>query len=146
MSVVVRTAARTAAPVLAVAGIYLAAWGYSPGGGFPAGAVILGVVLLLYAGFGRARVAHLVRQTRVEVLELAGAAVIVAIATLGLILKGAVSSNFLPLARNPETILSGGVLQAFSGGELIEVSTGLIIAIFALLEMRHDWAPDEEEQ
>ena len=33
------------------------AWGYSPGGGFPAGAVILGVVLLLYAGFGRRRIA-----------------------------------------------------------------------------------------
>ena len=43
----------TAAPVLAIAGLYLAAWGYSPGGGFPAGAVMLGVVLLLYAGFGR---------------------------------------------------------------------------------------------
>ncbi|HEY7966610.1 MAG TPA: MnhB domain-containing protein [Solirubrobacteraceae bacterium] len=146
MSVVVRTAVRTAAPVLAIAGIYLAAWGYSPGGGFPAGAVILGVVLLLYAGFGRARIAHLVRQTRVEALELLGAAAIVAIAVLGLILKGAVSANFLPLARNPETILSGGVLQAFSAGELIEVSTGLIIVVFALLEMRHDWASDEAEQ
>ncbi len=52
-----------------------------------------------------------------------------AIALLGLILRGAVSANFLPLARNPETILSGGVLQAFSGSELIEVSTGLIIAV-----------------
>jgi multicomponent Na+:H+ antiporter subunit B len=146
MTVVVRTAARTAAPVLAIAGIYLAAWGYSPGGGFPAGAVILGVVLLLYAGFGRRRIAHLVRQTSVELLELAGAAAVVAIALLGLILRGAVSANFLPLARKPETILSGGILQAFSGSELIEVSTGLIIAVFALLDMRHDWAEDEDEQ
>jgi multicomponent Na+:H+ antiporter subunit B len=146
MSVVVRTAARTAAPVLAICGIYLAAWGYSPGGGFPAGAVILGVVLLLYAGFGRHRVAHLVSQRRVETVELAGAAAIVAITLLGLILKGAVSANFLPLAHNPQTILSGGILQAFSGSELIEVSTGLIIAVFALLDMRHDWAPDEDEQ
>ena len=146
MTVVVRTAARVAAPVLAIAGVYLAAWGYSPGGGFPAGAVILGVVLLLYAGFGRTRVEHLVRQTRVELFELAGAAAVVAIAVLGLILRGAVSANFLPLARNPETILSGGVLQAFSGSELVEVSTGLIIAVFALLDMRHDWASDEDEQ
>jgi multicomponent Na+:H+ antiporter subunit B len=145
MTVVVRTSARVAAPVLAIAGVYLAAWGYSPGGGFPAGAVILGVVVLLYAGFGRARVAQLVRQTRVELVELAGAAAVVAIAVLGLILKGAVSANFLPLARDPQTILSGGVLQAFSGSELIEVSTGLIIAVFALLDMRHDWASDEDE-
>jgi multicomponent Na+:H+ antiporter subunit B len=146
MTVVVRTAARTAAPVLAIAGFYLAAWGYSPGGGFPAGAVILGVVLLLYAGFGRARVEHLVRQTRVEAVELGGAGAIVAISLLGLILRGAASANFLPLARDPETILSGGVLQAFSAGELVEVATGLIIAVFALLGMRHDWAPDEDEQ
>jgi len=113
MSVVVRTAARTAAPVLAVAGIYLAAWGFTPGGGFPAGAVLLGVALMLYAGFGRRRVEHLVGQTRVETLELAGAAAIVVIALLGLILAGSVSANFLPLARDPQTILSGGVLQAF---------------------------------
>ena len=146
MTVVVRTAARVAAPVLAIAGVYLAAWGYSPGGGFPAGAVILGVVLLLYAGFGRTRIERLVRQTRVEVIELAGAAAVVAIAVFGLILKGAVSANFLPLAKDPETILSGGVLQAFSGSELIEVSTGLIITVFALLDMRHDWASDEDEQ
>jgi multicomponent Na+:H+ antiporter subunit B len=146
MTVVVRTAARIAAPILALIGTYLVAWGYSPGGGFPAGAVLLGVVLLLYAGFGPARVEPLVRQTRVEALELAGAAAVVAIALLGLILRGAVSANFLPLARNPETILSGGVLQAFSGSELIEVSTGLIIAVFALLNIRHDWASDEDGQ
>ena len=60
MSVVTRTAARTAAPVLAVAGVYLAAEGYSPGGGFPAGAVILGVILLLWAGFGRERLGRAV--------------------------------------------------------------------------------------
>ena len=56
MTVVARTAIRMALPVLAVAGLYLAAWGYSPGGGFPGGAVLLGVLLLVYAGFGRRRV------------------------------------------------------------------------------------------
>jgi multicomponent Na+:H+ antiporter subunit B len=144
MTVVVRTAARVAAPVLAIMGTYVVAWGYSPGGGFPAGAVMLGVALLLYAGFGPARVEPFVRQSRVELVEVVGAAVVVAIAILGLVLRGAVFANFLPLARNPQTILSGGIVQAFSGSELIEVSTGLILTVFALLGMRHDWAPDEE--
>jgi multicomponent Na+:H+ antiporter subunit B len=145
MTVIVRTAGRTVAPVLAIAGLYLAAWGYSPGGGFPAGAVITGVILLLYACLGRRRLGEAVSQSRLELIELAGAATIIAIEILGLILKGSISSNFLPLARNPQTILSGGILQAFSGSELIEVSTGLTLVIFALLGMRHDWAPDEDE-
>ncbi len=144
MTVVVRTATRLVAPGLAVAGCYLAAWGYSPGGGFPAGVVLAGVVLLLYAGFGHRRVEPLVRAGRVEVAELVGALGIVAVEVLGLVFKGSVSANFLPLARDPQTIFSGGVLQAFSGGELIEVATSLTLVIFAVLAMRHDWAPDED--
>jgi multicomponent Na+:H+ antiporter subunit B len=34
-------------------------------------------------------------------------------------------------------------VQLFSGGELVEVGTGLIIAVFALLAMSHDWARDK---
>jgi multicomponent Na+:H+ antiporter subunit B len=146
MSVVTRTAARMAAPVLAVAGVYLAAEGYSPGGGFPAGAVILGVILLLWAGFGHQRLGRAVRAEPLEALELAGALAIVAIEVLGLVFKGSVSANWLPLAKSPTTILSGGVLQAFSGSELVEVSTGLTLAVFSLLAMRHDWSPDEDDE
>lgn len=145
MTVVTRTAARTAAPVLAIAGVYLAAEGYSPGGGFPAGAVLLGVILLLWAGFGRERLGRAVRAQSLESLELAGAAAIIAIEVLGLAIKGSVSANWLPLAGSPTTILSGGVLQAFSGSELVEVSTGLTLAVFSLIAMRHDWTPDEED-
>jgi multicomponent Na+:H+ antiporter subunit B len=146
MSVVTRTAARTAAPVLAVAGVYLAAEGYAPGGGFPAGAVILGVILLLWAGFGRERLGRAAHPEPLEALELAGALAIIAIEILGLVLKGSVSANWLALAKSPTTILSGGVLQAFSGSELIEVSTGLTLAVFSLLAMRHDWSPDEDDE
>jgi multicomponent Na+:H+ antiporter subunit B len=37
------------------------------------------------------------------------------------------------------------VLQAFSGSELIEVASGLTLAVFGLLGMRHDWASDEDD-
>ena len=33
----------------------------------------------------------------------------------------------------------------FSVAELVEVATGLTIAIFGLLGMQHDWTPDEDE-
>jgi multicomponent Na+:H+ antiporter subunit B len=142
MTVVVRTAIRIALPLLAVAGLYLVAWGYSPGGGFPGGAVLLGVLLLAYAGFGHRRIARIVRPALLEAIEMSGAAAIIATEVLGLVLQGSVSANWLPLAA-PQTILSGGVAQLFSASELIEVGTGLAIAVFALIGMGHDWAPDE---
>jgi multicomponent Na+:H+ antiporter subunit B len=142
MTVVVRTAIRIALPILAVAGFYLVAWGYTPGGGFPAGAVLLGVLLLAYAGFGHRQVAKVVRPGLLEAVEMAGAAAIIATEVLGLILRGSVSANWLPLAE-PQTPLSGGIAQLFSASELIEVGTGLAIAVFALIGMGHDWAPEE---
>jgi multicomponent Na+:H+ antiporter subunit B len=142
MTVVVRTAIRIALPVLAVAGLYLVAWGYSPGGGFPGGAVLLGVLLLAYAGFGRRRISRIVRPSLLEAIELAGAGAIIMTELLGLLLRGSFSANWLPLAA-PATILSGGIAQLFSGSELIEVGTGLAIAVFALIGMGHDWTSDE---
>jgi multicomponent Na+:H+ antiporter subunit B len=140
MTVIVRIAARAAAVILAVAGVYLAAWGYAPGGGFPGGAVLAGVAVLLYAALGYRAVSRVVRPRLLESLELAGAGLIIVSGLLGLLRRGSFTANWLPLAQQ-ETIRSGGTLQVFSGGELIEVGTGLTIAIFALLGMRHEWAP-----
>src|SRR5579859_8188775 len=142
MTVVVRTAIRLTLPILAVAGLYLVAWGYSPGGGFPGGAVILGVLLLVYAAYGRRRISKVIRPGLIETLELAGAGLIIMTEFLGLVVKGSFSANWLPLAQEL-TPLSGGIAQLFSGSELIEVGTGLAIAVFALLGMTHDWARDD---
>jgi multicomponent Na+:H+ antiporter subunit B len=143
MTVVVRTAIRIALPILAVAGLYLVAWGYSPGGGFPGGAVMVGVLLLAYAGFGRRRISRVVQPDLLEAVEIAGAVAIIVTELLGLLLRGSFSANWLPLAA-PQTILSGGVAQLFSASELVEVGTGLAIVVFALIGMGHDWTPDEQ--
>jgi multicomponent Na+:H+ antiporter subunit B len=142
MTVVTRTAIRVALPILAVAGLYLVVWGYSPGGGFPGGAVLLGVLLLAYAGYGRRKISKVIRPGLIETIELAGAAAIIMTELLGLLLKGSFSANWLPLAAR-QTPLSGGIAQLFSGSELIEVGTGLAIAVFALLGLSHDWARDK---
>lgn len=142
MSVIVRLASRVSSPILVVAGVYLVAWGYSPGGGFPGGAVMTGVVLLAYAAFGYRRVARLIRPVVIETVELAGALLIIGCEALGLVLKNSFSANWIPLAE-PRTIPSGGILQLFSGGEFLEVATGLVLVIFAILGMEHDWTPDE---
>jgi multicomponent Na+:H+ antiporter subunit B len=144
MTVVVRVAARVAAPILAVASVYLAAWGYTPGGGFPAGAAVTGVVLLLYTALGHRAVRAVVRPGVLEPIELAGAAAIIGLGLVGLIREQSFLDNWLHLAQQ-QTIRAGGTLQIFSGAELVEVATGLTIAIFALLGMRHEWTPDEAD-
>jgi multicomponent Na+:H+ antiporter subunit B len=144
MSVVVRVAARVVAVVLPVAAVYLAAWGYTPGGGFPAGAALVGVMLLLYAALGRRAIEKSVRPRVLEPIELVGAAAIIAVGVVGIVRKGSMFANWLPLAEQ-QTIRAGGTLQLFSGAELVEVATGLAIAIFALLGMEHDWAPDTDD-
>ena len=102
------------------------------------------MAVLLYAALGYRRVRRVVRPSVLEPLELAGAAAIVVVLLIGLLRKGSFGANWIPLAP-PGTIRSGGILQPFSGAELIEVGTGLTIAIFSLLGMRHDWTPDEDE-
>jgi multicomponent Na+:H+ antiporter subunit B len=144
MSVVVRVAARPAAVLLAVAGVYLAAWGYTPGGGFPAGAALSGIAVLFYAALGHRAVSRVIRPSVLEPVEMVGAAAIVAVGLLGLLLQGSMFANWLPLAPQ-QTIRAGGTQQLYSAAELIEVATGLTIAIFALLGMGHSWTPDEDE-
>jgi multicomponent Na+:H+ antiporter subunit B len=145
MTVVVRVGVRVVAPVLAVAGLYLVAWGFSPGGGFPGGAVVVGVVLLAYTAYGYRKVQPVVRPDALEVAELVGAVAIVVTLLLGLVLRGSFSANFLPLGQ-VASIRSGGIVQVFSSSELVEVATGLTLAIFALLGMTRDWTEDEEEE
>jgi multicomponent Na+:H+ antiporter subunit B len=144
MTVVVRVGARAAAVILAVAGVYLAAWGYTPGGGFPAGVVLAGCVILLYTALGHRAVRAAVRPSTLELAEMAGAAAIVAVGLVGMWLTGSFLDNWLPLAPQ-QTIRSGGTLQLISAAELVEVATGITIAVFALLGMGHDWTPDEDE-
>ncbi len=145
MTVVVRGGIRTVAPVLAVAGIYLAAWGYSPGGGFPAGGVITGIILLAYVAYGYRAVSRIVRRNLLENLEMLGAAAIIGVELSGLVLKGSFSANTLPLGQ-VQSIRSGGILQAFSGSELVEVATGLTLVIFAFLSMGSDWAEEDRDK
>lgn len=140
MTVVVRAGVRTIAPLLTMAGAYLVAWGYTPGGGFPGGAVALGVVLLVYVSLGYRRVEPWLRPGVIEPIELAGALVIVLLGVLGLVFSASFSANFLPLGP-VATIRSGGVMQAFSVAELVEVATGLVLAVFGLLGVGHDWEP-----
>jgi multicomponent Na+:H+ antiporter subunit B len=144
MTIVVRGAALAVLPVVAVAGVEIAVLGFTPGGGFPAGAVLTGVTLLAYVAFGYGAVRRVVNPPVLEVGELAGAFLIVALGVAGLVAKGHFFANSLPLAGTG-TIFGGGLLQAFSISELVEVSTGLAIVIFSILAMENEWAGQDDE-
>ena len=143
MTIVVRTGARVVLPVLAVAGAFLYTSAYAPGGGFPAGAVLSGVVLLAYAAFGYRAVRRVVRPSLLESVELAGAGAIIVVGVLGLVLEGSFLANWVPLGV-PETIHAGGILQLFSFSEVLEVGTGLLIVVFSLLAMEREWTEEDE--
>jgi multicomponent Na+:H+ antiporter subunit B len=144
MTVVIRTAARPAALVLAVAGVYLAAWGYTPGGGFPSGVIVTGLAILLYAALGHRAVARVVRPTVLEPAEMLAGLAIAGLGIGGLVRHRSLFANWLPLAEQ-QTIFAGGNQQVYSALELVEVAVSITIAVFALLGMGHDWAPDDAE-
>jgi multicomponent Na+:H+ antiporter subunit B len=103
---------------------------------------VLGVVLLVYAGFGYRRIARVVNPGSFEIVEMVGAIAIIAIEALGLVLRGSFSANWIDLAPE-QTLRSGGVLQAFSVSEFVEVGTGLVIVVFSLIGIRRDWVANE---
>ena len=144
MTVVVRTAARALLLVLTVAGAYLLALAFTPGGGFPAGGVLAGVVLLAYVAYGYGAVRNVVRPALLEALELAGAAAVIAIGVLGLVLEGSVSANWLPIGVE-KTFFGGGILPAFSASEFVEVATGVLIVVFSLVAMEREWTEEDRE-
>jgi multicomponent Na+:H+ antiporter subunit B len=98
----------------------------------------------VYAAYGYRAVGSVVSPAPLETAELAGAAAIIAIEVLGLVLKGSFSANWLPLGT-PQTIRAGGILQAFSGSELLEVGTGLLLVVFSLLAMEREWTQEDED-
>ena len=142
MTVVIRTGARTVLPLLSVAGAFLLFSPWAPGGGFPAGGVLTGVVVLTYAAFGYRAVRKVVRPDPLEAVEMVGAGAIILLGALGLVLKGSFFANWLPLGV-PKTIHAGGTLQFLSMSELLEVGSGLLIVVFSLLAMEREWTEED---
>lgn len=141
MGDVVRVATRVLLPILFVAGVLIYAWGYSPGGGFPAGTVVAGVALLVYASHGLNGLRRFGSTSLLETIEIVASSAVLMLAAAGLIFAGSVTANVLPLGR-VHTIVGGGNIQLLSGIELVEVAAGLLLVILAILGMHHDWTDE----
>lgn len=144
MTVVVRVATKILLPLLAMIALLVVAWGYAPGGGFPAAVALAGVALLVYASRGLGALGPFHNTDVLEAVEVVAALALLAVALGGFIDRGSLTANWLPLGVTG-TIQGGGVLQAFSGLEVFEVTAGLLLVLFALLGMRHDWSEGEPQ-
>jgi multicomponent Na+:H+ antiporter subunit B len=107
--------------------------------------VLAGVVLLAYVAYGYRAVRKVVRPALLEALELGGAAAVIAIEVLGLVLKGSVSASWLPIGKE-KTFFGGGILPAFSASEFVEVATGVLIVVFSLVAMEREWTEGDREE
>jgi multicomponent Na+:H+ antiporter subunit B len=85
-----------------------------------------------------------VRPTVLEPVEMLAGAAIGVVGIVGLVAHRSLFANWLPLAQQ-QTIFAGGNQQLYSALELVEVAVSLTIAVFALLGLGHDWAPDDDE-
>jgi multicomponent Na+:H+ antiporter subunit B len=144
MTAVARGAARVVLPLLIAAGVAVFVQGYTPGGGFVGGAVLTGVALLAYTAVGYRVVRPVLRPDILEIGELVGGALVVGLGVAGLVRRHHLFANPLPLG-GANTIFGGGLLQAFSVAELIEVGTGLTIVVFSMLAMADEWTAGDDE-
>lgn len=142
MTVVVRVATNILLPLLAMIALLVVAWGYAPGGGFPAAVALAGVALLVYASRGLGALGPAHNLDVLEAVEVVAALALLGVALGGFVDAGSLTANWLPLGVTG-TIQGGGSLQAFSGLEVFEVTAGLLLVLFTLLGMRHDWSEGE---
>jgi multicomponent Na+:H+ antiporter subunit B len=95
---------------LIVLGLYLMTHGQiSPGGGFQAGLILVGALLLAYAAGQRLALGRVRAERLLELAESAGAGGFAVLAALGLVVAGATLQNFIALGTSGD-ILSGGTI------------------------------------
>ena len=109
-------------------GLYIVTHGQlTPGGGFQAGVLLAGALLLVYVAGQVAAVQRVRPMSLVEVAEAAGAAAYALLGLSGLVFAAAVLENFLPLGTTGN-LLSGGTIPLLSVGVGVEV-TGAVTLI-----------------
>ncbi|HTX02572.1 MAG TPA: MnhB domain-containing protein [Candidatus Acidoferrales bacterium] len=121
-------------PVIVVFGMYMAVHGgLTPGGGFQGGAIIASGFLLAYLGSGHPAFHAIGKIEILEVFESLGAAayVVIGLAALGLGLS--FLQNFMPLGGRGN-LVSGGTIWAINIAVMLEVATGLVIALSEFLK------------
>lgn len=130
----IRTAAQGLTGVTVLFGLYLVAHGpVTPGGGFQGGMVLATVPLLVYLAGDPRILRKIAPEWLVELSEGGGAAALVVIGSLGLIVTRAYLENVLPLGPPSSAIDSGGTLLAMNWATAFEVAGGFVLVMLIFL-------------
>jgi multicomponent Na+:H+ antiporter subunit B len=121
------------APVM-VLGLQMVTHGQlSPGGGFQGGAVLATAPLFIYLAGSYVTFRRLNPHVLLDVSESSGAAGLLLLGLVALIVAGAYLQNFLPLGI-PKTIFSGGTIPLANLVTGLAVSAGFVFIVATFLE------------
>lgn len=140
----VTLACRIFLPLIVAFGIYVVLHAQlTPGGGFQGGAIIASGTLLLYLGESYRLWRRLVRSLLFDMLEAAGAIVLV-LCGLGPMVRGhAFLENVLPLGQTG-ALLCGGLILVENAGVALAVTAGFILLLLEFLEETRAAREDEK--
>jgi multicomponent Na+:H+ antiporter subunit B len=132
----VRTVTRAVAPFILLYGLYLVVYGHhSPGGGFPAGVVIAGGLILTSLALGRAEARKALPRSVAVVLMCVGALGFLAMAVCGVFMDGGgFFWNFLRAGggAHHHELLGAGNIQVYELMVTLVVACGFA-AVFVVL-------------
>jgi len=130
----VTLACRFFLPLITTFGIYVILHAQlTPGGGFQGGAIVASGTLLLYLGESYRLWRRLVRSRLLDMLEAAGALVLVLCGLGPMARGGAFLQNVLQLGQTG-ALLSGGLILVENAGVALAVTAGFILLLLEFLE------------
>jgi len=130
----VTLACRIFLPLIVTFGLYVILHaGLTPGGGFQGGAIVASGTLLLYLGESYSLWRRLMHSLIFDMLEAAGAIVLVLCGLLPMLSGAAFLENVLPLGQT-RALLAGGLILVENAGVAVAVTAGFILLLLEFLE------------
>lgn len=131
MDVLIKTVARIMFPFMLLLGSYIALNGHlSPGGGFPAGAVIATAIAMMVLVFSEGDVEHrLTQRELVDIKSVSGIILVILIVSMGIQLR-----EELLLTQNFFSLWSGGSTILLNITGMFMVITAIVTLIYAIVK------------
>ncbi len=131
MDVVIKTVSRIMFPFMLLLGSYIALTGHiSPGGGFPAGAIIGTAIAMLVLVFSEGDVEHrLTQRELVDIKSVSGIILVIMIISLGFNFRGLLLST-----QTGFSLWSGGFTPLLNVTGMFMVITAIVTLIYAIVK------------
>ncbi len=131
MDVLIKTVARIMFPLMLLLGAYIAINGHlSPGGGFPAGAVIGTAIAMMVLVYSEGDVEHrLTREELVDIKSVSGLILVIMIMSMGMKFRFELLSTQTYLS-----LWSGGFTVLLNIAGMLMVITAIVTLIYAIVK------------